>query len=59
LWAHQSGGFLTEDVPDEALNASPALGDAPALESGPMDELRHDDGGEPVVAPAPSPAKPA
>ncbi len=48
LWAHQSGGFLTEDVPDEALTVTPALGDEPAQETDPVDDLRHDEAGEPL-----------
>ncbi|MDO8420007.1 MAG: ABC transporter ATP-binding protein [Rubrivivax sp.] len=43
LWAHQSGGFLTEDVPDEAL------AEAAAAEEGPLDEMRAEARAEPDV----------
>jgi ATP-binding cassette subfamily B multidrug efflux pump len=38
LWRHQSGGFLTEDVPDEAL-----------IDDGPVDDMRPDERPEPDV----------
>jgi ATP-binding cassette subfamily B multidrug efflux pump len=38
LWRHQSGGFLTEDVPDEAL-----------VDDGPVDDMRPDERPEPDV----------
>ncbi len=54
LWAHQSGGFLTEDVPDAALEGSP--GDELPQDSGPMDEMRAEERTEPDTdAEPPSP----
>ena len=50
LWAHQSGGFLTDDVPDAALQESPA-------EDGPLDEMRAEERAEPDVDPEPPPAR--
>jgi ATP-binding cassette subfamily B multidrug efflux pump len=38
LWRHQSGGFLTEDVPDEAL-----------IDDGPVDDMRPEERPEPDV----------
>ncbi|MFY9510093.1 MAG: ABC transporter ATP-binding protein, partial [Rubrivivax sp.] len=43
LWAHQSGGFLTEDVPD----------DKAVLDDGPLDEMRAEARPEPDVDPQP------
>ncbi len=42
LWAHQSGGFLAEDVSDE-----------PVLEDGPLDEMRSSERVEPDTDPEP------
>ena len=42
LWAHQSGGFLAEDVSDE-----------PVLEDGPLDEMRASERVEPDTDPEP------
>jgi ATP-binding cassette, subfamily B, multidrug efflux pump len=42
LWAHQSGGFLTEDLPEEAV-----------LEDGPVDEMRGEERPEPDIDPEP------
>ena len=50
LWAHQSGGFLTDDVPDAALQESPA-------EDGPLDEMRAEERAEPDVDLEPPPAR--
>ena len=50
LWAHQSGGFLTDDVPDAALQESPA-------DDGPLDEMRAEERAEPDVDPEPPPAR--
>ncbi|MDP1648924.1 MAG: ABC transporter ATP-binding protein [Rubrivivax sp.] len=50
LWAHQSGGFLTEDVPDAALEESPA-------EDGPLDEMRAEERAEPDTDLEPPPAR--
>jgi ATP-binding cassette, subfamily B, multidrug efflux pump len=46
LWAHQSGGFLTEDVPDE-----PVLEDAPVDEGTAADLPGHDRDAEPPLRP--------
>jgi ATP-binding cassette, subfamily B, multidrug efflux pump len=46
LWAHQSGGFLTEDVADAAL-----------LEDGPVDEMRAAERPEPDVDAEPPAAR--
>jgi ATP-binding cassette subfamily B multidrug efflux pump len=43
LWRHQSGGFLTEDVPDEAL-----IDDGP-VDDGPVDDMRPEERPEPDV----------
>jgi ATP-binding cassette subfamily B multidrug efflux pump len=54
LWAHQSGGFLTEDLPDAALEGSP--GDDLPQDSGPIDEMRGQERTEPNTdAEPPSP----
>ncbi len=45
LWSHQSGGFLAEALPE--------ADDEPALEDGPVDEMRADERAEPDVDPAP------
>jgi len=45
LWSHQSGGFLAEALPE--------ADDEPALEDGPIDEMRADERAEPDVDPAP------
>jgi ATP-binding cassette, subfamily B, multidrug efflux pump len=42
LWAHQSGGFLTEDLPEEVV-----------LEEGPVDEMRAEERPEPDIDPEP------
>jgi ATP-binding cassette subfamily B multidrug efflux pump len=42
LWAHQSGGFLTEDLPEDVV-----------LEDGPVDEMRAEERPEPDVDPEP------
>jgi ATP-binding cassette subfamily B multidrug efflux pump len=42
LWAHQSGGFLTEDPPEAVV-----------LEDGPIDEMRAEERPEPDVDPEP------
>ena len=42
LWSHQSGGFLSEDVPD-----------VPVLEEGPVDDMRPQERPEPDVDPEP------
>jgi ATP-binding cassette subfamily B multidrug efflux pump len=42
LWAHQSGGFLSEDLADEVFE-----------EDGPVDEMRADERPEPDVDPEP------
>ncbi|WP_425256668.1 ABC transporter ATP-binding protein [Rubrivivax sp. RP6-9] len=47
LWAHQSGGFLTEDVPDTAL----------LLDPGPVDDMRAEERPEPDVDAEPPPAR--
>jgi hypothetical protein len=40
LWAHQSGGFLTEDVPDDAPAST--MSPAEPVEDWPLDEMtRH------------------
>jgi ATP-binding cassette subfamily B multidrug efflux pump len=54
LWAHQSGGFLTEDVPDDALTALP---EAAAAEDGPPDDMRAAERTEPDVDAEPPPAR--
>jgi len=53
LWAHQSGGFLTEDVPDDAVPATPEA----AQEDGPPDEMRTAERAEPDVDAEPPPAR--
>jgi ATP-binding cassette subfamily B multidrug efflux pump len=55
LWAHQSGGFLTEDVPDAALEDAPAE-DLPQ-EDGPLDEMRAEERAEPDVDAEPPPVR--
>ena len=55
LWAHQSGGFLTEDVPDAALEDSPAE-DLPQ-EAGPLDEMRAEERTEPDTDAEPPPVR--
>jgi ATP-binding cassette subfamily B multidrug efflux pump len=55
LWAHQSGGFLTEDVPDQGLAVTPAP-TAPQ-EDGPLDEMRAEERAEPDVDIEPAPAR--
>jgi len=45
LWAHQSGGFLTEDVPEAALDDVP--GEDLPREDGPLDEMRAEERAEP------------
>ena len=49
LWAHQSGGFLAEEV------AEPLPDEPPVLEDGPIDEMRADERPEPDVDPEPKP----
>jgi ATP-binding cassette subfamily B multidrug efflux pump len=46
LWAHQSGGFLDEDLPDELFE-----------EAGPVDEMRADERPEPDVDNEPTPRR--
>jgi len=53
LWAHQSGGFLTEDVPDDAVPATPEA----TPEDGPPDEMRAAERTEPDVDAEPPPAR--
>jgi ATP-binding cassette subfamily B multidrug efflux pump len=55
LWAHQSGGFLTEDVPDAALEDAPAE-DLPQ-EAGPLDEMRAEERTEPDTDAEPPPVR--
>jgi ATP-binding cassette subfamily B multidrug efflux pump len=55
LWAHQSGGFLTEDVPDAALDDAPAEG--LPQEAGPLDEMRAEERAEPDTDAEPPPAR--
>ena len=55
LWAHQSGGFLTEDVPDAALEDAPAE-DLPQ-EAGPLDEMRAEKRTEPDTDAEPPPVR--
>ncbi len=50
LWAHQSGGFLTEDVPGVELEETPA-------EDGPLDEMRAEERTEPDTDLEPPPAR--
>ena len=50
LWAHQSGGFLSEDVPEEAHHAAFA-------EHGPLDDMRPEERPEPDVDNEPPPAR--
>jgi ATP-binding cassette subfamily B multidrug efflux pump len=46
LWAHQSGGFLTEDLPEAVV-----------LEDGPVDEMRTTERPEPDIDPEPPAAR--
>jgi ATP-binding cassette subfamily B multidrug efflux pump len=46
LWAHQSGGFLTEGVPEAVV-----------LEDGPVDEMRAEERPEPDIDPEPPAAR--
>ena len=55
LWAHQNGGFLTEDVPDAALEDAPAE-DLPQ-EAGPLDEMRAEERTEPDTDAEPPPVR--
>jgi len=55
LWAHQSGGFLTEDLPDAALEDVPSE-DLPQ-ENGPTDEMRAEERPEPDIDTEPLPAR--
>jgi len=55
LWAHQSGGFLTEDVP----GPSPAstMPTAVPVEDGPLDEMRAEERAGPDTDLEPAPAR--
>jgi len=55
LWAHQSGGFLTEDVPDDA--PGPTMPPAEPLEDGPLDEMRAEERAGPDTDLEPAPAR--
>jgi ATP-binding cassette subfamily B multidrug efflux pump len=55
LWAHQSGGFLTEDMPDAAPDDTPAV-ELPQ-EDGPLDEMRAEERAEPDTDAEPPPAR--
>ena len=55
LWAHQSGGFLTEDVPDDTWPTPRPR--AATREDGPLDEMRAEERAEPDVDAEPPPAR--
>jgi len=55
LWAHQSGGFLTEDVPDDAPAST--MPDAVPVEDGPLDEMRAEERAGPDTDLEPAPAR--
>jgi len=59
LWAHQSGGFLAEDVAAPAALAIPSGAAAPAeaLDPGPVDDMRAAERAEPDVDAEPAPAR--
>ena len=55
LWAHQSGGFLTEELPDDTVATATASLDTP--DDGPPDEMRTAERAEPDVDAEPPPAR--
>jgi ATP-binding cassette subfamily B multidrug efflux pump len=67
LWAHQSGGFLTEDVPDDDAVAEVNPRHTPVAaaarvamlptDGGPLDEMRPEERPEPDVDPEPPPVR--
>jgi ATP-binding cassette subfamily B multidrug efflux pump len=58
LWAHQSGGFLTEDLPDElTVDLPDDLPVAMPLEDGPLDEMRTAERTEPDIDAEPPPQR--
>ncbi|MBL8344433.1 MAG: ABC transporter ATP-binding protein [Rubrivivax sp.] len=60
LWAHQSGGFLAEDVAGPAVSSAAQAGNVQPqalLDPGPVDEMRTAERAEPDVDAEPAPAR--
>jgi ATP-binding cassette subfamily B multidrug efflux pump len=58
LWAHQSGGFLAEDVAGPAVPAAAGVDGGEALvDPGPVDDMRAAERAEPDVDVEPAPAR--
>jgi len=58
LWAHQSGGFLAEDVAGPAGPAAAHVdGAEPVIDSGPVDDMRTAERAEPDVDAEPAPVR--
>jgi ATP-binding cassette subfamily B multidrug efflux pump len=53
LWRHQSGGFLPDELPVDTV----ALGDAPLIDEGPVDDMRAEEQPEPNTNDEPMPAR--
>ena len=55
LWKHQSGGFLPHELPVDTV----ALGDAPLIDEGPVDDMRAEEQPEPNTNDEPMPTRAA